>query len=91
MPQLQKLKWMWQNNCVVLCLAQKKFASQTPVRKRPWRGFLSANPGAAEVTESARLFWPAQPPVVGPGPGVALLTGAADTDGFYYACVEKQA
>jgi len=54
-------------------------------------GFLSANPGAAEVTESARLFWPAQPPVVGPGPGVALLTGAADTDGFYYACVEKQA
>jgi 16S rRNA (cytosine967-C5)-methyltransferase len=54
-------------------------------------GFLSGNPEAAEVTESARLFWPAQPPVAGPGPGVALLTGAADTDGFYYACFEKRA
>jgi 16S rRNA (cytosine967-C5)-methyltransferase len=53
--------------------------------------FLAANPEAAEVTESARLFWPAQPPVAGPGPGVALLTGAADTDGFYYACIEKRA
>jgi 16S rRNA (cytosine967-C5)-methyltransferase len=55
------------------------------------RSFLAANPGAVEVTESARLFWPAQPPVAGSGPGVALLTGAADTDGFYYACVEKRA
>jgi 16S rRNA (cytosine967-C5)-methyltransferase len=54
-------------------------------------GFLAANPGAADVTESARLFWPVQPPVVGPGPGVALLTGVADTDGFYYACIEKRA
>jgi 16S rRNA (cytosine967-C5)-methyltransferase len=53
--------------------------------------FLAANPEAAEVTESARLFWPVQPPVTGPGPGVALLTGAADTDGFYYACIEKRA
>jgi 16S rRNA (cytosine967-C5)-methyltransferase len=53
--------------------------------------FLSENPEAADATESARLFWPAQPPVAGPGPGVALLTGAADTDGFYYACIEKRA
>jgi 16S rRNA (cytosine967-C5)-methyltransferase len=53
--------------------------------------FLAANPEAVEVTESARLFWPAQPPVAGPGPGVVLLTGAADTDGFYYACIEKRA
>lgn len=46
---------------------------------------------AAEVTESVRLFLPAQPPATGPGPGLALLTGAADTDGFYYACIEKRA
>lgn len=54
-------------------------------------GFLRDVPGAAEVTESARLFLPAPPPATAPGPGLALLTGAADTDGFYYACVEKQA
>jgi len=53
--------------------------------------FLAAHPEAGEVTESARLFWPTQPPVAGTGPGVALLTGAADTDGFYYACIEKRA
>jgi 16S rRNA (cytosine967-C5)-methyltransferase len=53
--------------------------------------FLRARPGAAEVTESARLFLPGQPPATGAGPGFALLTGAADTDGFYYACLEKRA
>jgi 16S rRNA (cytosine967-C5)-methyltransferase len=54
-------------------------------------GFLADESEAVDVTESARLFWPAQPPVAGSGPGVALLTGAADIDGFYYACVEKRA
>jgi 16S rRNA (cytosine967-C5)-methyltransferase len=53
--------------------------------------FLAHVPQAAEVTESARLFLPGQPPVTGAGPGLALPTGAADTDGFYYACLEKRA
>ncbi len=53
--------------------------------------FLADHPEAAEVTESARIFLPAQPPVAGPGPGLALPTGAAATDGFYYACIEKRA
>jgi 16S rRNA (cytosine967-C5)-methyltransferase len=53
--------------------------------------FLHDTPGAVEVTESARLFLPAQPPARVPGTGLALLTGAADTDGFYYACIEKRA
>jgi len=53
--------------------------------------FLRDTPAAAEVTESARLFLPAQPPARAPGPGLALPTGAADMDGFYYACIEKQA
>ena len=53
--------------------------------------FLRDTPGAAEVTESARLFLPAQPPARAPGPGLALPTGAADMDGFYYACIEKRA
>ena len=53
--------------------------------------FLRDVPQAAEVTESARLFLPGQPPVTGAGPGLALPTGAADTDGFYYACLEKRA
>jgi 16S rRNA (cytosine967-C5)-methyltransferase len=55
------------------------------------RAFLDGHGEAVEVTESARLFLPAQPPATGPGPGLALLTGAADTDGFYYACLEKRA
>lgn len=54
-------------------------------------GFLAANPGAAEVTGSARLFVPGRPPEPGPGPGLALPTGAAGADGFYYACLERQA
>jgi len=53
--------------------------------------FLRDTPGAAEVTESARLFLPAQPPARARGKGLALPTGAADTDGFYYACIEKRA
>jgi 16S rRNA (cytosine967-C5)-methyltransferase len=54
-------------------------------------GFLRDTPGAAEVTESARLFLPAQPPARVRAVGLALPTGAADTDGFYYACIEKRA
>jgi len=53
--------------------------------------FLAARPEAAEVTESARLFLPAPPPEPGRGPGLALPTGADDTDGFYYACLDKRA
>lgn len=53
--------------------------------------FLADHPEAAEVSESARIFLPAQPPFAGPGPGLALPTGAAATDGFYYACIEKRA
>jgi 16S rRNA (cytosine967-C5)-methyltransferase len=58
-------------------------------------GFLAATPGAADVTESARLLLPGLPrsPDAGsrnPHPGYALLPGAADTDGFYYACLEQR-
>lgn len=53
--------------------------------------FLAGCPGAVDVTESARLSLHGRLPAVGPGPGLALPTGAADTDGFYYACLEKRA
>ncbi len=53
--------------------------------------FLRDTPGAVDVTESARLFLPAQPPARAPGTGLALPTGGADTDGFYYACLERRA
>ena len=53
--------------------------------------FLSAEPTALDVTESARLLLPGAAPVQGPGPGCALPCGAADADGFYYACLEKRA
>ncbi len=53
--------------------------------------FLARTPGAVEQTESARLSLPAQPPSAGTGPGLALATGAADNDGFYYACLDKRA
>jgi 16S rRNA (cytosine967-C5)-methyltransferase len=53
--------------------------------------FLGDTAEAADVTESARLFLPAQPPARAPGTGLALPTGGADTDGFYYACLEKRA
>lgn len=54
-------------------------------------GFLAANPGAVEVTGSARLFVSGRLPKPGSGPGLALPTGAAGADGFYYACLERQA
>jgi 16S rRNA (cytosine967-C5)-methyltransferase len=57
--------------------------------------FLAATPDAADVTGSARLPLNGLPemPQAGstaPGPGYALLPGAADTDGFFYACLEKR-
>jgi 16S rRNA (cytosine967-C5)-methyltransferase len=57
--------------------------------------FLAATPGAVDVTESARLPVPGLPRSPDAGsrnsrPGYALLPGAADTDGFYYACLEKR-
>jgi hypothetical protein len=44
-----------------------------------------------EVTESARLSLPGALPWQVAGPGCALASGAADADGFYYACLEKRA
>ena len=54
-------------------------------------GFLAREPGAAEVTESARLLLPGVLPGRNAGPGWALPSGSADADGFYYACLEKRA
>jgi len=53
--------------------------------------FLAAEPTALDATESARLLLPGVAPAPGPGPGCALPCGAADADGFYYACLEKRA
>ena len=53
--------------------------------------FLAREPGAAEVTESARLLLPGVLPGRNAGPGWALPSGSADADGFYYACLEKRA
>jgi 16S rRNA (cytosine967-C5)-methyltransferase len=53
-------------------------------------GFLASEPSAVEVTESARLLLPGAPPWRLAGPGCALASGAADADGFYYACLEKK-
>ena len=53
--------------------------------------FLAGEPTALDVSESARLLLPGVAPVQGPGPGCALPSGAADADGFYYACLEKRA
>ena len=53
--------------------------------------FLAAESSAVDVTESARLLLPGRLPWQVAGPGCALPSGAADADGFYYACIEKQA
>jgi 16S rRNA (cytosine967-C5)-methyltransferase len=53
--------------------------------------FLSAEPAALDASESARLSLPGVAPVQGAAPGYALPCGAADADGFYYACLEKRA
>jgi 16S rRNA (cytosine967-C5)-methyltransferase len=51
--------------------------------------FLADTPAAVDVTESATLAINALPPDPEAGPGFALLPGVADTDGFFYACLEK--
>ena len=53
--------------------------------------FLEETPAAVDVTESARLLLPGALPWQVAGPGCALASGAADADGFYYACLEKRA
>jgi 16S rRNA (cytosine967-C5)-methyltransferase len=53
--------------------------------------FLAGEPQAVDVTESARLSLPGALPWQVAGPGCALASGAADADGFYYACLEKRA
>jgi 16S rRNA (cytosine967-C5)-methyltransferase len=53
--------------------------------------FLAQEARAADVTESARLLLPGALPWRIAGPGCALPSGAADADGFYYACLEKRA
>jgi len=53
--------------------------------------FLDAEASAADVTESARLLLPGSLPWQVAGPGCALPSGAADADGFYFACLEKRA
>jgi 16S rRNA (cytosine967-C5)-methyltransferase len=53
--------------------------------------FLAGEPAAVETTESARLLLPEAQPWRPAGPGCALPSGAADADGFYYACLEKKA
>jgi 16S rRNA (cytosine967-C5)-methyltransferase len=53
--------------------------------------FLAEERRAADVTESARLLLPGALPWQVAGPGCALPSGAADADGFYYACLEKRA
>jgi 16S rRNA (cytosine967-C5)-methyltransferase len=52
---------------------------------------LAGEPRAVDVTESARLLLPGALPWQVAGPGCALASGAADADGFYYACLEKRA
>lgn len=54
-------------------------------------GFLAAHTEAADVTGSARLFDFRRAVAPGTGPGLALPTGAAGGDGFYYACLERRA
>jgi 16S rRNA (cytosine967-C5)-methyltransferase len=53
--------------------------------------FLAEQPMAVDVTESARLLLPGALPWQVAGPGCALASGAANADGFYYACLEKRA
>jgi 16S rRNA (cytosine967-C5)-methyltransferase len=53
--------------------------------------FLRSEASAADETESARLSLPGALPWHPAGPGCALASGAADADGFYYACIRKRA
>jgi 16S rRNA (cytosine967-C5)-methyltransferase len=53
--------------------------------------FLKGQGRAVDATGSARLLLPGALPWRLAGPGCALASGAADADGFYYACLEKRA
>jgi 16S rRNA (cytosine967-C5)-methyltransferase len=53
-------------------------------------GFMAGMPGVVDVTGSARLEFVDLPPAPEDGPGYALLPGIADTDGFFYACLESR-
>lgn len=53
-------------------------------------GFLADRPGLVDVTGSASLEVVALPPAPDDAPGYALLPGMADTDGFFYACLETR-
>ncbi len=52
--------------------------------------FLAGEPAAVDATESARLSLSGALPWRPAAPGCALPSGAADADGFYYACLEKK-
>jgi len=53
-------------------------------------GLLAERPDLVDVTGSARLQSVSLPPAPEDGPGYALLPGMADTDGFFYACLESR-
>lgn len=53
-------------------------------------GLLADRPDVVDVTGSARLERVSLPPAPEDGPGYALLPGMADTDGFFYACLERR-
>jgi 16S rRNA (cytosine967-C5)-methyltransferase len=53
-------------------------------------GLLEERPDLVDVTGSARLESVSLPPAPEDGPGYALLPGMADTDGFFYACLESR-
>lgn len=58
--------------------------------RRLIEGFLADTPGLVDVTGSASLELVALPPAPEDAPGYALLPGTADTDGFFYACLESR-
>lgn len=49
-------------------------------------GFLATTPSAGDRTAERAGEWPG---AAGPGPGRPVLPGAADGDGFYYACLVR--
>ena len=55
------------------------------------RTFVAAEQRAEDCSQSARLALPGAVPLRGLRPGYALPAGAADADGFYYACLTKRA
>jgi len=51
-------------------------------------GFLACTADAADGTRERCRGWPPAP--AGTGPGYRVHTGAADMDGFYYACLTRR-